>query len=151
MAYLVPVDADGARIEINGFPLDVLYRNLEQLPAKSVTVVLEACFSGLSQAGSVMTASSGIYIKPKTPRIPKNLTVISAGAADQIASWEINKTISLFTSYFLTGMSGKADGNQDGQVSWGELDAYLKDTLTYYARRYYGRDQTAQISVGKPI
>ena len=25
---------------------------------------------------------------------------------------------------------------------------YLKDTLTYYARRYYGREQTAQIVVG---
>ncbi len=30
-----------------------------------------------------------------------------------------------------------------------ELDAYLKDTLTYFARRYYGRDQAAQIVVGK--
>ncbi|MBT3361730.1 MAG: caspase family protein [Rhodospirillales bacterium] len=145
-AYLVPVDADGARIEINGYPLDVLYRNLAQLPAKSVTVVLEACFSGLSQAGSLMTASSGIYVKPRLSQVPKNLTVITAGGADQVASWENDKTISLFTKYFLTGMSGKADRNSDGRVGWSELDAYLKDTLTYYARRYYGRDQTAQIT-----
>ena len=30
-----------------------------------------------------------------------------------------------------------------------ELDAYLEDTMTYYARRYYGRDQTAQIVAGR--
>ena len=34
------------------------------------------------------------------------------------------------------------------RVSTAELGAYLKDTVTYYARRYYGRDQTAQIVKG---
>ncbi len=45
-AYLVPSDADGARIHLNGYPLSTLYRNLSRIPAKSITVVLEACFSG---------------------------------------------------------------------------------------------------------
>ncbi len=152
-AYLVPVDADGSRIEINGYPLDVLYRNLARLPARSVTVVLEACFSGGSEAGSLMAAASGIYLKPTVPRVPARLTVISAGAADQIASWEKDWSNSLFTKYFLTGMSGEADkdpyGDGDGKVEWKELGAFLKDTLTYYARRYYGRDQEARIIVGK--
>jgi hypothetical protein len=152
-AFLVPADADGSRIEINGYPLSTLYRNLALLPARSVTVVLEACFSGLSQAGSLMPASSGIYVKPKAPEVPVKLTVISAGAADQIASWEKDRSHGLFTKFFLTGMSGEADknpyGDGDGQVEWGEINAYLKDTLTYYARRYYGRDQTVQIVIGK--
>lgn len=151
-ASLVPTDADGARIDINGYPLQLLYGNLAKLPARSVTVVLEACFSGISQAGSVMPASSGIHIVPKTPRVPANLTVISAGAADQIASWEKDRSSGLFTKYFLTGLASGADkppyGNADGQVGWDELRAYLDDTLTYYARRYYGRDQKAQIVVG---
>ncbi len=34
-------------------------------------------------------------------------------------------------------------------MGYGEQNRYLKDTLTYYARRYYGRDQKAQIVVGK--
>ena len=151
-AYLVPADADGSRIRLNGYRLETLYRNLGKLPAESVTVVLEACFSGVSQSGAVVPRSSGIYLRQREPPIPAKVTVISAGAADQVASWEQDSSHSLFTEYFLTGMAGEADGppygNGDGTVSTAELGAYLKDTVTYYARRYYGRDQTVQIVAG---
>jgi hypothetical protein len=82
------------------------------------------------------------------------MTVIAAGAADQIASWEEDDSHGLFTKYFLKGMKGEADarpyGNGDGVVAWSELGTYLEDTLTYFARRYYGRDQTSQITIGRP-
>ena len=84
------------------------------------------------------------------------MTVISAGAANQVASWEKNSSQSLFTKYFLKAMSGEGDkkpyGNKDGKVSLKELKKYLDDSMTYYARRYYGRTQTAQIVVnGKEL
>lgn len=153
-SYLVPIDADGSRIQLNGFALDTLYRNLSLLPADSVTVVLEACFSGASQGGTVINAASGINVQPKNVGVPTGVTVIAAGAPDEIASWEKDKSHGLFTKYYLMGMSGEADknpyGNGDGRVTYRELGAYLKQTLTYYARRYYGRDQTAQIILGRP-
>ncbi|MBL6946391.1 MAG: SEL1-like repeat protein [Rhodospirillales bacterium] len=152
-AYLVPSDAAATAIDINGYPLDVLYRNLGKLPAKSVTVVLEACFSGASQGGTVIPKASGIHVRPKVARIPGNITVIAAGSPDQLASWEQDGSHGLFTKYYLTGMSGLADqkphGNADGKVSYNEVKSYLKRTLTYFARRYYGRDQEVQIVVGK--
>jgi len=118
-----------------------------------VTVILEACFSGASQGGTVITHASPINIQPKETGIPSNITVIAAGAANQIASWEQDKSSGLFTKYFLKGMSGEADakpyGNGDGKVVYDELGRYLKGTLTYFARRYYGREQTAQVVVGQ--
>lgn len=148
-SYLVPVDADGSRLELNGYPLSALYRNLGQLPAREVTVVLEACFSGISQAGAVTPRASGIYVKPRRTEVPPNVTVIAAGTADQIASWEEDGSHGLFTRHFLEAMAGQADkgrsGNGDGVVSLAEVKKYLDDTLTYYARRYYGRDQTPEI------
>ena len=77
--------------------------------------------------------------------IPKNVKVISAGAFDQMASWEKDKTHGLFTKYFLKAMSGEGDKNQDGNVDDKELKEYLNETMTYFARRYYGRDQNVQI------
>jgi hypothetical protein len=155
-AYLVPSDAKSQTIEFSGYLLTNLYRNLNKIRARSVTVILEACFSGFSQGGAVLPKSSGIMVVAKEPTVPSNVRVISAGAADQMASWEQNGSQSLFTKYFLKGMSGEGDkkpyGNGDGKVENRELKKYLDDTMTYYARRYYGRDQTAQIVVnGKEL
>jgi hypothetical protein len=151
-AYLVPTDATSQTIELSGYPLSTLYNNLAKVPAKSITVILEACFSGVSQGGSLVPRSSGLNVVPKTPIAPTNVRVISAGAADQMASWEQDSSHSLFTKYFLKAMSGEGDekpyGNGDGKVSDDELSKYLDQTMTYYARRYYGRDQKAQIAVG---
>ncbi len=151
-AYIVPVDADPATLHLNGYPLDQLYANLAAIPAKSVTVVLEACFSGASAGGTVISNASPVFLKAKIPAIPTGLTVISAGRAEQMASWEENKSHGLFTKFYLKGMSGEADakpyGNGDGRIDHPELEKYLKDTLTYYARRYYGRDQTAVFAIG---
>ena len=97
----------------------------------------------------MISNASPVFMKSKAPEIPPNVTVISAGGANQMASWEKDKSHGLFTKYFLKGMSGEADKNGDSVVSLDELDDYLKDTMTYYARRYYGRDQTAQIVVGR--
>jgi hypothetical protein len=151
-AYLVPSDATSETVDLTGYPLATLYKNLGKIPAKSVTVILEACFSGTSQTGSLIPRSSGITVVPRVPLVPTNVTVISAGAANQIASWEKDEKHSLFTKYFLKGMSGEGDknpyGNGDGKVTYKELGKYLEGTMTYFARRYYGRDQKAQIVSG---
>ena len=110
--------------------------------------MLEACFSGNSPGGSIFAKASGIYIQPKIPQPARKINVISAGGSDQMASWERDQSHGLFTKFYLTGLSGAADkaptGNEDGRVSDQELQAYLKETMSYYARRYYGRDQVAQ-------
>ena len=147
-AYLVPTNADSQTIQFSGYALETLYSNLGKLSAKSITVILEACFSGASQAGNLFSKSSPIVIRAKKTMIPKNVKVISAGAVDQMASWEQDNSHGLFTKYFLKAMSGEGDSNKDGKVSDAELKEYLSDTMTYYARRYYGRDQKVQIHNG---
>lgn len=149
-SYLVPSDAKASDIKLTGYKLDTLYDNLAQLPAKSVTVVLEACFSGNSHKGNLISSASPVYMAPKKTDVPDGLTVISAGSQDQIASWEEDKSHGLFTKYFLKGMAGAADeetyGNGDGRVNYRELKVYLDETVSYYAKRYYGRKQQVQIS-----
>jgi hypothetical protein len=147
-AYLVPTDTDSQTIQFTGYQLSTLYSNLGKLPAKSVTVILEACFSGGSQSGSLISKASPIIIVPKKTMIPANVKVIAAGSERQMASWEQDSSHSLFTKYFLKAMSGEGDSNKDDKVSDTELKEYLSDTMTYYARRYYGRDQKVQIHNG---
>ena len=53
--YLMPVDSDPNLAETLGFSLDVLYENLKRLSVRSVTVVFDTCFSGISRGGALLT------------------------------------------------------------------------------------------------
>lgn len=143
--YLIPADSDSNRIELNGYPLSTLYRNLDAMKARSTVVVLESCFSGVAQSGTVIKKASPLYIKPDFQSPPKSISIFAASQSAQIASWSPDNSRGLFTSFLLKGFSGEADkkpfGNADGKVSTPEIKAYLDDTLTYWARRHYGRDQ----------
>lgn len=152
--YLLPVDADPATVELNGYPLDTLYHNIAELPAKSVTLVIDACFSGSSQSGTVTRNASSISLRPiAMPAAGEGINVLSAANVNEIASWDTEAQHSLFTSYFIKALSGAADkkpyGNEDRRVDLAEVKNYVNAEVTYAARRNYGRDQNPQIS-GNP-
>ena len=143
--YLLPVDADPNTAELNGFPVDILYENLAKLKTKSMTVLLDACFSGDSHSGMLIRSASPVYIKTKT-KAPKNMTVLTAASGEQLASWDEKRKHGLFTDRFLDGVYGAADANGNGQVTLSEMEEHLFDTMTRSARRIYGRKQNATIA-----
>ena len=151
--YLLPVDSDPATVEINGYPLDLLYRNLAKLKARSVTVMLDACFSGASEGGMLIKAASPVFVKTVASEVAKGITVLSAARGDQLASWDREAKLGLFTSFALKGLYGEADkdrwGNGDGKVTLAEVRAYLDDEMSYAARRRFKRVQHAS-AVGDP-
>lgn len=149
--YLLPVDANPNTVELNGYPLETLYANLGKLPAKSVTVVIDACFSGNSQGGMVVKNASPAMLKVVETRAAlPNATVLTAAGISEIASWDSEAKLGLFTRHFLEGVAGKADqprfGNRDGTVTLGELKGYLESEVAYMARRLYMREQHPQVS-----
>ena len=76
-SYLFPVDADPATPQLNGYPLATLYANLAKLRARSITVMLDACFSGGSAGGVVVRSTSSIGVVPsKPPRTPAGAVVL---------------------------------------------------------------------------
>jgi len=145
--YLLPVDADPETPEINGYSVDTLFKNLGLLETKSVSVYLDACFSGDSQKGMLISRASGLVITPHLPTQAGNMTIITASQGDQVASWDDRAKRGLFTRHLLDALYGKADGedygNSDGQVALGEVREYLDDRLTRAARRTFGRHQNA--------
>lgn len=152
--YLLPVDADPMKIELSGYSLNTLYANLNILPARQVTVLIDACFSGSSSNGTVVKNASSIVVKPvvSNARI-RNGVVITASTESEVASWDKNKRLGLLTRYFIEGIVGNADkhpfGNSDNQVTLAELKKFLESEVTYQARREYGRDQHPQVAGDK--
>ena len=153
--YLLPVGADPDTPEINGYPIDTLLSNLGKLNTKSVTVYLDACFSGNSPNGMLIRAASGISIVPKAPTgMSSKMTIITAAQGDQVASWDLKAKHGLFTKYLLEALNGAANsaeyGVDDFSVSLSEVNKFLDHNMTGAARRLFGRHQNVSIQgVGK--
>ena len=147
--YLLPVDANPNRITLTGYPIDLLFSNLSKIDARTMTVYLDACFSGYSPKGMIIRATSGISVTPRLPSDSKQMVVITAAQGDQYASWDEEAKFGLFTRYLLEGLRGAADGegygNGDNKVTLAEVKAYLDDEMTYQARRRYARKQNVWV------
>ena len=147
--YIVPYDGDPNYVEQTAYPLDYVYKSLNRLGAKSVTVFLDACFSGGSRTGEMLLAESRPFIPVKIPKIEQNITVFSATAEEQISSSYREKKHGLFTYYLLKGLQGFADLNKDKIIKVGELADYIRENVQRQAR-YMDREQTPKlIGVGK--
>jgi tetratricopeptide (TPR) repeat protein len=143
--YLLPSDGDPNVIDISGYPLEVLYRNLASLKARSVTVVTDACFSG----APLFKKASPVGIIVENPLIAmKNAYIINSSSGTELSSWYPEKGLGLFTYYFLLGLTGAADKNGDGKITLGELHGYLEEQVPYMSRKLYsGRKQTPTFTV----
>lgn len=149
--YLLPVDSDPGTVELNGYPLEILYENLAKVPAKHKTLIIDACFSGGSQGGSIVKNASSISLR--TIDVSKTIpdtNVLTAAGMSEVASWDSEEKHGLFTSYFIKALKGAADeqpyGNGDRRVSLSEIKNYIDMEVPYMARRMYGRDQNPQIN-----
>jgi hypothetical protein len=148
-AFLVPSDCkDVSLIEFEGYALNTLYKNLGEIPYRSLTMVLDACFSGGSESGALIRNASPVFIKSR-PRLvtDERVQIFASSQGDQISSWFTPVGHSLFTYYFLRGIQGAAKTNPSQQhLTIGELKYYLLENVPYMARRLHNRSQVPEIS-----
>ncbi|WP_181905353.1 caspase family protein [Aestuariispira insulae] len=144
-SYLLPSDANPGLAAINGYPLEQMYRNLAKLEANSITVYLDACFTGQSPAGPLFQAASPVFAQPALPAVPDGMTVLSAAGPDQLASWDETSGHGLFTKHLLLGLAGGADQDGNGQITAQEIKSHLDSDMTRQARRELARDQWASL------
>lgn len=141
-AYIMPTNCNPNYVRIDGYPLDVFYKNLDMIPAKSITIILDACFSGGSQQGMLVKNASPMYINVEMPLYGNRFNLFTSASGDQIASWYPEGRHSLFTYYFLRAIRGEADKDRNRKVTLKEIRVFLNEHVPYMARRLYGREQT---------
>ncbi len=141
--YLVPVECDPQYLEFRGYSLETLYMNLSKLPAKSVTVVMDACFSGEDVHSNI----SSIIPKVQNPAfsIP-NGVLLSSSEATEPSCWYNDQQHGLFTYFFLRAIkdSKNSDTNGDGQLTYQEIYDYISsptEGIPYFSRRLQAKEQ----------
>ena len=155
-AYLVPSDADPAIIKLTAYPLETLYDNLAKLNKeknpKSVTVVLDACFSGGSHDGMLIQNASPIYIETTIPLLTaRNAAVLSSSRGNQINSWYPEKNHGLFTYYLLKNIKKAAEEKKSLSIKDLEASLFKPEGVNDLAWRLFNRDQEPQIMGNKGI
>ena len=109
-AYLIPTDGFPKDIS-TCFKLSELYGRLGKLKTKNVTVLLDACFSGVQRGSNqALVAARGVAIKPKNEVLSGNMIVFSAASDDETALSYESKYHGMFT-YFLLDQLKKSKGN----------------------------------------
>ncbi|KPA14818.1 cell envelope biogenesis protein OmpA [Candidatus Magnetomorum sp. HK-1] len=141
--YLVPVDANPDNIETTGYSLETLYSNLDQIKATKKTIVIDACFSGESQSGSLFKNASPMYVKADLGHL-KNGTIITSASGRQMASWYPEKRHSIFTYFFLKGVKESAAKKEP--LTYKQLQNYVINSVNKVSKKLYSRIQEPQFS-----
>ena len=119
-AYLLP--ADGISTNKNtAISTQELYKRLTESPSKSVTVIIDACFSGAIRGDGMLAESRSVVIKPKEETFNGNIVVFSATTGEETAHPYMEKQHGLFTYYFLKKLQ-----ESKGGINYKELFEYVK-------------------------
>lgn len=139
-AYLLPVDGVGNDAE-SGYSLKALYDKLGKIPAQSVTVFMDACFSGAQRGDGMLASSRGVAIAAKEEVPTGNLVVFSAAQKDETAYSYDEMGHGLFT-YFLLKKLQESEGN----VTYQELADYLTEKVSLHSNLVNDKQQTPSVS-----
>ena len=139
-AYLLPIDGFGTDIT-TGYSLQSLYATLGALQAKSITVFLDACFSGSMRDGGMMASARGVAIKANRNVPTGNMVVFSAASGEETAYPYKEKHHGLFTYYLLKKLQ-----MSKGNMSLGDLQDYVTDEVAKKSIVVNGKSQTPTVT-----
>jgi uncharacterized caspase-like protein len=117
-------------IDDTAIPFSKINGALQSAKPKSVTMILDACYSGQARSGEALVANARpVQLKTENRLFPENFTVITASQNDQISSSNPELQHGIFSYYLMKGMEGDADANRDGKITLGEMQAYLVENV----------------------
>ena len=140
-AFLIPYDGDPNYASQTGYSIDKMTANLSQLEARSVTVFLDACFSGANRENEILLAGARPVFLDVNTAVAANVTLFSAASGNQISSSWAEKQHGIFSYWLMKGMQGSADANRDKILTVEELGGFIRNNVSKTAGKL-DREQT---------
>lgn len=140
-ALLLPVDGNPS-ISKTCYPVDELVKNLGNLKANNVVVMLDACFSGATRNDEMLVAARGVKLHSNEIVPIGNMVFFSATQGDETAYPYEKEGHGLFTYFLLK----KLQENR-GEVTLGELADYVIENVRQKSIETNGKLQTPTVTV----
>ena len=132
--YLLPHGADKDFLDKTAISLQEINTMLQAAQAKSITLLLDSCYSGQTRTGvSLLASARPIALKAQTTAFPPDFTVITATAPEQMSWSSTDLKHGIFSYYLMKGMEGDADTNNDGKITFGEMHSFLTEQVSKHA------------------
>lgn len=150
--YMFPYDARREYIRERGYSLNRLYSELNDLGAKSVTVILDACFSGSSRQSQTILAQNisntkGVAWNDFSARpweTNPNFRLFTSSTGSETSLGNDQSQSGLFTYYLACGLQGDADLDSNGKITMTELVEFVTEKVQTAARKVRSSSQTPQ-------
>lgn len=141
-AFLLPSDGL-ANDSQSGYSLDLLYKQLGELHTNKTIVFLDACFSGTTREGKMISMDSkGVTIKSRPVQPKGNMVVLSAAQGDETAYPYKKMKHGMFTYFLLKKLQ-----ETKGDASLGDLESYINKQVRQNSVVENGKIQTPTVSV----
>ena len=128
--YILPQGADRQFIAKTALNQQEIIAALQAVKPKSVTMFMDACYSGQIRTGdTLLTSARPLALSSTSASFPSEFTVFTASATDQIASSSPDLKHGIFSYYLMKGMEGDADENRDGKITAAELQTYVLEMV----------------------
>lgn len=144
-AFILPKDAD-ALDPLSGYSVNELCETFGNMPAKSIVVILDACFNGTRNDGTMIASARGVAIKSK-PATPKgNMVLMTASTKDETAYAVADYSRGIFTTKFLQKLK-----ETEGEATLGEIFDFASMEVGKNIILEKGKPQTPQVIVSPQL
>ena len=145
--FLFPSDGRIEALATQGYDINTFYKNLDALGARTTTVFMDACFSGVSRPTETqeiqnLVAMKGVAIKPRVEQPWENnpnFSVFASSSFDETSLGFDPSQTGLFTYFVCAGLQGNADFNKDGKITTGELSHYVIENVVATSVKILGK------------
>ena len=144
-SFLLPTDGYPTNMK-SAYSLDELYQTLGNMPAHSVTVFLDACFSGSKRGEGMIASARGVEIKARNSTPRGNMVVFSAAQGNETAYPYNEQEHGMFTYYLLKKLK-----ETKGEATLGDLADYITQSVKEKSIVVNSKSQTPSVSASPAL
>ena len=128
LGYLIPIDGKMGSLPRSAFSMEAINIHANEIPAKSMLFLVDACYGGLAAAGQFRSGRKLDIIKGLTK--DRCRQIITAGKKEELVVENEKWQHSAFTRVLLDGLQKlEADTDQDGIIMANQLYAFIQNNV----------------------